>query len=1570
MAEQVGSARVDLILDRKDFDRQIRALESLSIRPLALSIQLDEKALGRQIARARKQAEDELGKIKPGTGFAPQSRTQPQPSSKPESSGPSPESIFKTNAALTKQRVAEELRAEQDAAQQRIALEKQVQSQRDAIFRTNAALTKQRVGEELRAQAAAAREKAKADQEAARGAERLFQTNAALTKQRVAEELRAQAQAAKDLESGYQGLALASGALATGIGGVFVKGTQDFLAFDNAIKQSGVVGQSTGTQALEELRAEAERLGIVTSKTPAGIAQMSVSLSRAGFSAIESKDALEGIVRASEATGSSLENSGDIIAKTIRSSATLNRNTGQIVNLTAQDSTKVADLLVSAANNTNTSIESIGESLQYVGAVGKAANQPIEDLLILIGLLGDSGIQGTQAGSNLAAALDRLKIASAGGETEFSNLVRGSARATEAFNVIGAQVRNADGSMKSLLDILPILRTNLSTLSKEDQDIIFKALFGVEGGRAIQTLLNTTQTRIDEVTEKVRESEGAATRAGQAMLGGLGGALDLLEGSLGAAGTKFGEFVAIGLEPLIRSATNLINFFLALPAPVQQSLIAFTAFTGVLAAAVAAMAAFQVASKSGIATSLSAAASLVAEATAAKANAAAKGFATAAQFKFTTAQALSIRQSLIQQATLAKEIVVTKASAAAKLIAAAATGKLTAAQLASAQAFVTQAAFAGALVGAIAAVGVAADTWNRITSEARKTEQSIQKNEDALAKYREAQAAVGAQTGKLAAGEDRLGDIREQRINRQIGGLQRNIDVLRELIGVTTAFEAATNQNAIAFSDLLLSADQSLTAFQDARQKGFANMGEAELAALKEALDTTISSVESATASDQEGAIQKQVYIKQLQAARAELEKNSKAIKENATAQDQANAKGPKKPDIDKSLKESKSVTESSLNKSDSQTNDQIAAIRAEQLEGVLSKEEAETEVQQIQAASSNRQIEIIEDELAIISELRQASGKDNAKLNEREAELTKQLSSVKQKAVEDQLAAQEAANRKALDDLKKYVSESEALITRSQTESTTALRQSLLSDPNAGAESEAQAARSTLLIEQDSSSKFLALKQEELKKVRELAKARVIGANEAQEIEQRIQGEIANLTAERVNRQLQLEKQLRDTRLKYAEELKNLELESLDRSKQLAESRFNLQQAQANLSVSRGENRLSVADRAMELRSRLNDENLDPQSRQLIQNQLQQSGFGGQSESQILAQRQQLETQIEQQKAVAREAEFAHARQMVEFDLERQRIQAEMAITAAETQQLDADRARLQAQKDLQSAQKKGDAEAIALAQASLEIADRQAQLADKQLQNAQEIAQVQNEVAQNAIAALETDQQRTREAEATTEAIRQQNAQLDLAAAKAKEVKAASAGGGGAGSAGGSAGGGGGGSRDGGEGTLFLGDAAISRLDQSRKDLATIQSALDPKKAAASLLQLRNFEPVLLDLLSKSGFEESIALAFARSGRSAAGKAQQKFNTAEFSIGGGSFTSTMNVDVSEILGKYGVAPDRGSQSAGLGEGLTRQFDRLNRNIEGLANKPRSLSFTSRDPVGDYASFTNRQSGATLRGI
>ena len=190
-------------------------------------------------------------------------------------------------------------------------------------------------------------------------------------------------------------------AVGGGVAVAFKSGITQFAEFDKVLTITGNKAEAS-KEELSNLTKTVKQLAQETTKTPLEIANVANSLVTAGFSATETAQALNGVVKASEATGESLDVVGNVIANAINQ-----------FGLAATDSTRVADVLAKVANTSNVSVSGLGESLKFVGTAAQQSNQTLEDVSAVLGLLGDAGLQGGQGGRNLAQALTRLNIASA-----------------------------------------------------------------------------------------------------------------------------------------------------------------------------------------------------------------------------------------------------------------------------------------------------------------------------------------------------------------------------------------------------------------------------------------------------------------------------------------------------------------------------------------------------------------------------------------------------------------------------------------------------------------------------------------------------------------------------------------------------------------------------------------------------------------------------------------------------------------------------------------------------------------------------------------------------------------------------------------------------------------------------------------------------------------------------------------------------------------------------------------------------------------------------------------------------
>jgi TP901 family phage tail tape measure protein len=336
------------------------------------------------------------------------------------------------------------------------------------------------------------------------GAERQQRGGGAL--QGLAGALPGQAGMIGSLAAGGSG-ALALGAAVGAAGAAVTAGVQKFAEYNAALLQLGALSganrQQLGAMS-EAIAATAAASGI--SKTE--LAALGTELARTGFSAEQITKALDGVVTVAQATGEDVQTAAGVVGQALK-----------LWNLPAQEAGRVGDMLAKSANLSSTSLGSLAETLKYVGPAAVGANQSLEDVVTLTTLLAEAGIKGSMAGTGLTAVLTRLKTASAGLGQENSDLVRGNAKRVEAFNQIGASVRNTDGTMRSLLTVLPQIKAKLDALTPQDRDLISNALFGEEGGRAFLALVNQSTEKMGRFSEGIRNSAGESKKLQQQQQG-------------------------------------------------------------------------------------------------------------------------------------------------------------------------------------------------------------------------------------------------------------------------------------------------------------------------------------------------------------------------------------------------------------------------------------------------------------------------------------------------------------------------------------------------------------------------------------------------------------------------------------------------------------------------------------------------------------------------------------------------------------------------------------------------------------------------------------------------------------------------------------------------------------------------------------------------------------------------------------------------------------------------------------------------------------------------------------------
>lgn len=324
----------------------------------------------------------------------------------------------------------------------------------------------------------------------------------------------------------FRGKAVAAVAAVTA---TFAASSIKFAEFDDAIRSVQAVTGSAGAE-FKAMSDRALELGASTSFTAVEVANLMTELGRAGFKPTEINAMTEAVLNLSRATGTDASMSAGIMAATLRQ-----------FNLGASEATRVADVLTATANKTFNTVEQLGEALSYAGPVAADLKIPLEDVAAALGMLGNVGIQGSNAGT----ALRRLTTLT-------------SAEADKMQKILGVSFLDSAGNVKPLLDNLEALGQSLQGLPTGERLERLNNAFGILGITGASALANTAGSAKD-LRDELLNLTGIAEKTAAAMDGGLGGAFRIAMSAAEGLRIAIGTHLSPSLTFALKAATALLQ---------------------------------------------------------------------------------------------------------------------------------------------------------------------------------------------------------------------------------------------------------------------------------------------------------------------------------------------------------------------------------------------------------------------------------------------------------------------------------------------------------------------------------------------------------------------------------------------------------------------------------------------------------------------------------------------------------------------------------------------------------------------------------------------------------------------------------------------------------------------------------------------------------------------------------------------------------------------------------------------------------------------------------------------------
>lgn len=335
------------------------------------------------------------------------------------------------------------------------------------------------------------------------------------------------------LKSGLKVAGKAVTAASAALGALGVAAIKVGSDFEAGMSKVAAISGATATE-MDTLTEKAKEMGAKTKFSASESAAAFEYMAMAGWKTEDMLAGIEGIMDLAAASGEDLALTSDIVTDALTA-----------FGLTAADSSHFADVLAKASASANTNVAMMGETFKYVGPVAGALGYSVEDMSVAIGLMANSGIKGSQAGTALRATLSRL--------------AKPTKQTATAMDALGISLTNQDGTMKSFSEVMGDMRTGFAGLTEAEQANMAAALGGQEAMSGLLAIVNASDADFAALTNEINNADGAAKSMAETMQDNLQGAVEEFKGAAETLGIEVYESVSEPLKNLAKEGTAAVE---------------------------------------------------------------------------------------------------------------------------------------------------------------------------------------------------------------------------------------------------------------------------------------------------------------------------------------------------------------------------------------------------------------------------------------------------------------------------------------------------------------------------------------------------------------------------------------------------------------------------------------------------------------------------------------------------------------------------------------------------------------------------------------------------------------------------------------------------------------------------------------------------------------------------------------------------------------------------------------------------------------------------------------------------
>lgn len=326
----------------------------------------------------------------------------------------------------------------------------------------------------------------------------------------------------------------------------------------------GVYGNNELNKVMESLEKHAQKWAASTIFHTDDVADAMATAAHAGWDYEEILSGLPSAMLAAQAGGMELTQTVDYLAKMLAAT-----------NTPFSESEHLIDEWARAADLVATDIPELGNAFIRLGASAQFADSN-EELLTMLAILANVGTVGETAGTGVrnmmlrmvaptksaAAAMDTLGMSEEELEEAFSGVDAASAEAYETLEEYGFSAYDAQGNLKSFIQIFTELNDALEKLpSEQERNDILATLFPSRTISYAKAMLEAVKSGsiYDIYNTIANESSGYAQRKQDILMSGLTGALETLGSKAEEVKRKIGDELAPQVTGVSSALGNLLD---------------------------------------------------------------------------------------------------------------------------------------------------------------------------------------------------------------------------------------------------------------------------------------------------------------------------------------------------------------------------------------------------------------------------------------------------------------------------------------------------------------------------------------------------------------------------------------------------------------------------------------------------------------------------------------------------------------------------------------------------------------------------------------------------------------------------------------------------------------------------------------------------------------------------------------------------------------------------------------------------------------------------------------------------